>query len=103
MCTRGRLSNHVYLQLVGDGDPHTLIRPDTIRPHRHGAARTHPGPRRHAKIGQHYCENSRFAVWLRDAIERYTDALHVAAEHVVGKSAAQALRACEPVGARANR
>jgi hypothetical protein len=32
MCTRGRLSNHIYLQLVGDGDPHTLIRPDTIRP-----------------------------------------------------------------------
>jgi hypothetical protein len=32
MCTRGRLSNHIYLQLVGDGDPHTLIRPDNIRP-----------------------------------------------------------------------
>ena len=31
------------------------------------------------------------AVRLRDAIERYIDALHVAAEHVVGKSAAQAL------------
>ena len=24
--------NHIYLQLVGDGDPHTLIRPDTIPP-----------------------------------------------------------------------
>jgi conjugative relaxase-like TrwC/TraI family protein len=32
MCTRGRFSNHIYLQLVDDGDPHTLIRPDTIRP-----------------------------------------------------------------------
>jgi ATP-dependent exoDNAse (exonuclease V) alpha subunit len=32
MCTRGRLSNHMYLQLVGDGDPHTLIRPDSVRP-----------------------------------------------------------------------
>ena len=32
MCTRGRLSNHIYLQLVGNGDPHILIRPDTIRP-----------------------------------------------------------------------
>jgi hypothetical protein len=31
MCTRGRLNNHIYLQLVGDGDPHTLIRPETIR------------------------------------------------------------------------
>ena len=32
MCTRGRLGNHIYLQLVGDGDPHTVIRPVTIRP-----------------------------------------------------------------------
>jgi hypothetical protein len=31
MCT-GRLSNHIYLQMVGDGDLHTLILPDTIRP-----------------------------------------------------------------------
>jgi ATP-dependent exoDNAse (exonuclease V) alpha subunit len=32
MCTRGRLSNHIYLQLVGDGDPHTVIRPDSVVP-----------------------------------------------------------------------
>ena len=31
MLTRGRHANHLYLQVVGDGDPHTLIRPDTIR------------------------------------------------------------------------
>jgi len=30
MLTRGRHGNHLYLQVVGDGDPHTLIRPDTI-------------------------------------------------------------------------
>ena len=30
MLTRGRHANHLYLQVVGDGDPHTLIRPDTI-------------------------------------------------------------------------
>ena len=30
MLTRGRYANHLYLQVVGDGDPHTLIRPDTI-------------------------------------------------------------------------
>jgi hypothetical protein len=29
---RGRHANHLYLQVVGDGDPHTLIRPDTISP-----------------------------------------------------------------------
>src|SRR5215212_4609097 len=33
MLTRGRYANHVYLQVVGDGDPHTLIRPDTTSPH----------------------------------------------------------------------
>jgi hypothetical protein len=33
MVTRGGAANHLYLQVVGDGDPHTLIRPDTISPH----------------------------------------------------------------------
>ena len=32
MLTRGRHANHLYLQVVGDGDPHSLIRPDTISP-----------------------------------------------------------------------
>jgi hypothetical protein len=32
MLTRGRRSNHLYLQVVGDGDPHTIIRPETITP-----------------------------------------------------------------------
>jgi ATP-dependent exoDNAse (exonuclease V) alpha subunit len=27
MLSRGRRANHLYLQVVGDGDPHTLIRP----------------------------------------------------------------------------
>ena len=32
MLTRGRHANHLYLQVVGDGDPHSLIRPDTFSP-----------------------------------------------------------------------
>ncbi|PZQ49560.1 MAG: transfer protein Tra, partial [Phenylobacterium zucineum] len=32
MLTRGREANHAYLVVVGDGDPHTLIRPETINP-----------------------------------------------------------------------
>ena len=32
MLTRGRTANHLYLQVVGDGDPHTVIRPDNVRP-----------------------------------------------------------------------
>jgi len=33
MLTRGRAANHLYLQVGGDGDPHTIIRPDTVAPH----------------------------------------------------------------------
>src|SRR5215211_2012561 len=33
MLIRGRAANHLYLQVVGDGDPHSIIRPDTISPH----------------------------------------------------------------------
>jgi hypothetical protein len=32
MLSRGRAANHLYLQVVGDGDPHTVIRPDTVAP-----------------------------------------------------------------------
>jgi conjugative relaxase-like TrwC/TraI family protein len=32
MLTRGRHANHLYLQVVGDGDPHTVIRPETVAP-----------------------------------------------------------------------
>ena len=32
MLTRGRAANHLYLQVVGDGDPHTIIRPETVAP-----------------------------------------------------------------------
>jgi conjugative relaxase-like TrwC/TraI family protein len=34
MLTRGRAANHLYLRVVGDGDPHTLIRPETVAPAR---------------------------------------------------------------------
>ena len=95
MCTRGRLSNHLYLQLVGDGDPHTLIRPDTIRAlDRDRAARTDPGPRRLSKSASTLVgEQQDPAVRLGASVERYLDALHVAAEEIVGKSAVQALEA----------
>ena len=28
MLTRGRTANHLYLPVVGDGDPHTILRPE---------------------------------------------------------------------------
>jgi conjugative relaxase-like TrwC/TraI family protein len=93
ICTRGRLSNHIYLQLIGDGDPHTLIRPDTVRPStatellEHILARDDT-PRSASTLLR---EQQDPAVRLEDSVERYIDALHVAAEEVVAKSAAQAL------------
>ncbi|MEN0072718.1 MAG: transfer protein Tra, partial [Propionicimonas sp.] len=32
MVTRGRTANHIYLANVGDGDPHSLVDPDTVIP-----------------------------------------------------------------------
>ena len=59
MLTRGRSANHIYVSVVGDGDPHTLIRPDTIRPSdRDRAARTDPGPRRQSTDRPAPCSES---------------------------------------------
>ena len=32
MLTRGRTGNHVYVSVVGDGDPHAVIQPDNLHP-----------------------------------------------------------------------
>ena len=31
MLTRGRVANHLYLQAFGDGDPHSILWPKTVR------------------------------------------------------------------------
>ena len=91
----GRLANHIYLQLVGDGDPHTVIRPDIMRPStatellEHILARDE-APRSASTL---LCEQHDPAVRLGDSVERYIDALHVAAEDVGGGSAVLALEA----------
>jgi hypothetical protein len=54
MLTRGRTANHIYVSVVSDGNPHTLIRPEAILPSTaNRAARTNPCPRRQPYIGQH--------------------------------------------------
>jgi hypothetical protein len=30
MITRGRSAHHVYVAVVGDGDPHTVLKPDNV-------------------------------------------------------------------------
>jgi hypothetical protein len=86
MLTRGRHANHLYLQVVGDGDPHTLIRPDTISP------RT-PTETLLQILGRDETPVSASTVLrelndpearLFQAVQRYTDGLHVAAEQLVG-------------------
>jgi DNA primase catalytic core len=93
MLTRGRHANHVYLQVVGDGDPHTVIRPDTLRPPTATdiledilARDTAPAS---ATSLQHQLEDPR--VRLGQAVARYTDALTVAAETLAGDLALRAL------------
>jgi hypothetical protein len=85
MMTRGRHANHVYVTAVGDGDPHSLLRPEVVRPPtptelleavltRDDAAQSATGT---------LSEQSDPAVLLKPAVDRYTDALGVAAEHCV--------------------
>jgi hypothetical protein len=93
MLTRGRSANHIYLQLVGDGDPHTVIRPEhhaTL--HRDRAARTHPGRDEAPRSAAPCCASSTIppsGSAIRRALNRRLALL--AAEDVGGGSAVLAL------------
>jgi conjugative relaxase-like TrwC/TraI family protein len=93
MLTRGRVANHLYLQVVGDGDPHSIIWPETVRPStptdlleqilaRDDAARSATTLQR---------DQHEPAARLADATRRYVDALHVAAEDLAGPHVVAAL------------
>jgi hypothetical protein len=86
MLSRGRHANHLYLQVVGDGDPHTLIRPDTISPRTPTETLQLIIARDEAPVSASSVlrELKDRAARLLDAVQRYTDGLHVAAEQLVG-------------------
>jgi conjugative relaxase-like TrwC/TraI family protein len=86
MLTRGRTANHLYLQVVGDGDPHTLIRPDTISPRTPTETLQQILDRDDtpASATTVLRKLSDPAARLFHAVQRYTDGLHVAAEQLVG-------------------
>jgi AAA domain len=86
MLTRGRHANHLYLQVVGDGDPHTLIRPDTISPRTPTETPQQIIVRDEAPVSANTVlrELNNPAARLFQAVQRYTDALHVAAEQLFG-------------------
>ena len=93
MLTRGRVANHLYLQVVGDGDPHTIIRPDTISPRTptetlHQILARDEAPTSATTLLR---ELSDPAARLFDAVQRYTDGLHVAAEQLIGPQTVQML------------
>ena len=86
MLTRGRHANHLYLQVVGDGDPHTVIRPDTISPRTPTETLQQILARDEAPVSASTLlrELNNPAARLFQAVQRYTDGLHVAAEQLVG-------------------
>jgi DNA primase catalytic core len=99
MLTRGRIANHLYLQVVGDGDRHSLIRPETVHPStatelleqilaRDDASRSATTLQRE----QHHP-----AVRLAEAAGQYVDALHAAAEDLAGREVVEALDAAEQI------
>jgi hypothetical protein len=91
--TRGRTGNHLYLQVVGDGDPHTVIRPEAVAPRTpteimHQILARDEAPTSASTLLR---ELSEPAARLFEAVQRYTDGLHVAAEQLVGPKIVQIL------------
>jgi hypothetical protein len=81
MLTRGRHANHLYLQVVGDGDPHSLIRPETVAPRTPTETLQQILARDEASVSANTLlrELNNPAARLSQAVQRYTDGLHVAA------------------------
>jgi hypothetical protein len=86
MLTRGRHANHLYLQVVGDGDPHSVIRPAAVAPRtptetlQQILARDDSPTSATTTLRELHDPAAR----LFDAVQRYTDSLHAAAEHLLG-------------------
>jgi conjugative relaxase-like TrwC/TraI family protein len=86
MLTRGRAANHLYMQLVGDGDPHTLIRPDTLSPRTPSETLHQILARDEASVSASTLlrQLNNPAARLFQAVQRYADGLHVAVEQLLG-------------------
>lgn len=95
MLTRGKQSNHVYLEVVGDGDPHSVIRPEMTHPLTptdllEQILARDDAPRSATTMLR---EQSEPATLLGQATQRYLDALYTAAEHQLGAEKVAALEA----------
>jgi hypothetical protein len=95
MLTRGRIANHLYLQAVRDGDPHSLIRPETVHPSTatdllEQILARDDAPRSATTLQRDQHDP---AARLADAAGHYVDALQVAAEDLAGPERVEALNA----------
>ncbi len=84
-----RRANRLYLQVVGDGDPASLIRPETISPRTPTETLQEILARDEAPVSATTLlrELNNPAARLFQAVQRYTDGLHVAAEQLLGPQA----------------
>ena len=82
MVTRGRTANHIYLAVVNDGDPHSLIDPDTVTPPTPTDLLIRILARDEASVSAStaVAQQADPAVRLGDATARYADALLVGIE-----------------------
>ncbi|GAB6986813.1 MobF family relaxase [Nocardioides pyridinolyticus] len=85
MMTRGAHANHVYLEVVGDGDPHSVIHPTLVRP-------LTPTDILESMLARDDTQRSATsllreqadpATRLGEAAQRYLDSLYVAAEDLL--------------------
>ncbi|WP_243763444.1 MobF family relaxase [Allobranchiibius sp. CTAmp26] len=93
MLTRGKQANHVYLQVTGNGDPHTMIRPELTHPPTptellEQILARDEAPRSATTTLRHQSEPTTL---LGQAAQRYLDALYFAAEHQLGPDKVMAL------------
>ena len=83
--TRGKAANHLYLEVVGDGDEHSVIRPEYVHP----LTATDVLERVLARDDSARSAHTRRvaedpATLLGEATARYVDSLYVGAEQLVG-------------------
>ncbi len=86
MMSRGRYANHVYLVTANDGDPHNLIRPETIRPQTATDMLEDILARDGSPVSATTMarETASPATKLSQAATRYIDSLYKGAEEVIG-------------------
>jgi DNA primase catalytic core len=100
MLTRGRLANHVYLEVVSDGDPHNAIRPDSIAPPTATDLLERVLARDDSPVSATTLSRQAAdpGIQLGQATTRYTDTLYVAAEELLDRDTLKGLeRAAETV------